>query len=89
MRNGSEGPEREQADRADTTDPAVAAMGATGVPVQVEPDAAVVSLEAVVPPDLHEETAPAVRPAAAVRAIGGRLRGLLRGAERPGSGRGN
>jgi len=72
MRDGSE-----DADGTDATDPAVAAMGATGVPVWVEPDAAVVSVEAPVPPDLHEDAAAAVRPIAAVRAVGSRLRGLV------------
>jgi len=72
----------EDTDGADAADPAAAAMGATGVPVRVEPDAAVVSVEASVPPDLHEDAAPAVRPVAAVRAVGSRLRRLVTRDER-------
>ncbi|WP_348607949.1 hypothetical protein [Halobaculum rarum] len=77
----------EDTDGTDAIDPAAAAMGATGVPVRVEPDAAVVSVEAPVPPDLHEDAAPAIRPMAAVRAVGSRLRRLVPRDGRSGSDR--
>ncbi|UIO99431.1 hypothetical protein Hbl1158_13000 [Halobaculum sp. CBA1158] len=52
---------------------------APSVPARVEPDAAVVSLEATVPPDAHEEATAALRPVATARAVGGRLKRLLGG----------
>ncbi|WP_277555191.1 hypothetical protein [Halobaculum limi] len=54
--------------------------------VRIEPDAAVVSWNAPVPPDGHEEVPVAFRPLATVRAVGARLRTLFtrRGRRRSG-----
>ncbi|MFC7135440.1 hypothetical protein [Halobaculum litoreum] len=65
----------EERDRESPTDPAATA----GVPVRVEPDAAVVAVDPWVPPDRRRESPAAFRPFAAARALGGRLRGLLGG----------
>ncbi|MXR39782.1 hypothetical protein GRX01_00185 [Halobaculum sp. WSA2] len=61
-----------------------------GVGVRVEPNAAVVSHDARVPPDPREETPVTFRPVAAARAIGGRLvRAIARRGGRSRRGRGN
>ncbi|WP_435062605.1 hypothetical protein [Halobaculum sp. EA56] len=61
------------ADRADSG----GSDGGAAVPVRVEPDAAVVSVGARVPPDRPEETPVALRPAAAARTLARRLRGAV------------
>ncbi|SHG79349.1 hypothetical protein [Halobaculum gomorrense] len=76
-----------ESEPADAGDPALAAMGATGTPVRVEPDAAVVSVRTPVPPDLHDEATPTFRPVAAARAVGGRLRRLVGHDDRSDAGR--
>ncbi|MFC7070853.1 hypothetical protein [Halobaculum lipolyticum] len=64
----------EEGDRETPTDPDTD----PGVSIRVEPDAAVVSMGAAVPGHASERPA-ALRPVAAARAVGGRLRRLVGG----------
>ncbi|QZX98503.1 hypothetical protein [Halobaculum rubrum] len=79
----------EGTDDAERESPAAAAAAA-GVGARVEPNAAVVSLDARVPPDAREETPVTFRPVATARAVGSRIvRALARRGGRSRHGRGN